>query len=240
MARTAVLIGGSGYVGGGIGRTLTARGYTVVSVGRAEFDVLARPVAELTELLGGVDLVVNAAGALWQVTDQEMVAANIVLVQRLLSAIDAMARPAPLIQLGSAYEYGVAQAGGSRGVDEPTPPRPESAYGRTKLAATECLTRWPGRGVVLRCSTVVGAERRAPVCSGRWRIGSPIWLPTRPHRPCWNCRRCEARSTCSTCVISARRCSRPIACWPPSTRPGSTSSISPPAARSGSSAPCTG
>ncbi|MEV6557641.1 NAD-dependent epimerase/dehydratase family protein [Nocardia sp. NPDC051756] len=157
MARTAVLIGGSGYVGGGIGRALTARGFTVVSVGRAEFDVLARPVAELTELLGGADLVVNAAGALWQVTDQEMVAANIVLVQRLLNAIDAMARPAPLVQLGSAYEYGVAQADGSRGVDEPTPPRPESAYGRTKLAATECLIRWHGRGVVLRCSTVVGA-----------------------------------------------------------------------------------
>ncbi|PXX59756.1 nucleoside-diphosphate-sugar epimerase [Nocardia tenerifensis] len=157
MTRTAVLIGGSGYVGGGIGRALTARGFAVVSVGRARFDLLARPVAELTELLACADLVVNAAGALWRASDREMADSNVVLVRRLVEAIDAMARPVPLIHIGSAYEYGVAQAGGARGVDEPTPPRPVSAYGRTKLAATECLSRWGGSAVVLRCSTVIGA-----------------------------------------------------------------------------------
>ncbi|MFI9505120.1 NAD-dependent epimerase/dehydratase family protein [Nocardia sp. NPDC052566] len=157
LSRTAVLIGGSGYLGGGIGRTLAAQGFAVVPVGRAEFDILARPVAKLTELLAGADLVVNAAGAWWQVGDQEMVAANVVLVQRLVDAIDALVRQVPLVHIGSAYEYGVAQVDGSHSVDESTPPQPESAYGRAKLAATECLTRWGGRGVVLRCSTVVGA-----------------------------------------------------------------------------------
>ncbi|WP_167462353.1 NAD-dependent epimerase/dehydratase family protein [Nocardia brasiliensis] len=157
MTRTAVVIGGSGYLGRGIGEFLAAHGWRVVPVGRAEFDVAAAPIAALTELLSGAELVVNAAGALWQVSDAQMVTANTVLMQRLLDAVTALPRPAMVVQLGSVYEYGSGHGGT---VDESTPPRPETAYGRTKLAATEALRRWPGDGVVLRCSTVIGA--RAP------------------------------------------------------------------------------
>lgn len=180
MARTAVLIGGTGYLGGGIGRILTAHGIAVISVGRAEFDVLTRPIAALTRLLAGADLVVNAAGALWQATDQQMEVANIVLVQRLLDAVDAMDRPVPIVQLGSVYEYGAAPHG--RSVDESASPRPQSAYGRSKLAATECLTRWHGPGVVLRCSTVVGARapRASLLGSVAHRLAEPVANPTGP------------------------------------------------------------
>ena len=68
-------------------------------------------------------------------------ATNVVLIQRLVDAIDAMARPcrwctsAPRTSTGSRKPTGVG-AWTSR----PDPPRPESAYGSTKLAATECLT----------------------------------------------------------------------------------------------------
>ncbi|AFU01005.1 NAD-dependent epimerase/dehydratase family protein [Nocardia brasiliensis] len=179
MTRTAVVLGGTGYLGQGIGELLAAHEFQVVPLGRTEFDVLAQPIAALTELLSGADVVVNAAGALWQVTDEQMAAANAVLVQRLLEAVRRQARPARVVQLGSVYEYGPGHAGPVR---ESTPEHPETVYGRTKLAATEAMRHWPGSGVVLRCSTVVGARapRAGLLGSVAHRLATPPADPAAP------------------------------------------------------------
>src|SRR6185369_5015628 len=130
-------------------------GHEVVGVGR-------RPAAhppgrlvctDLTEAdIGGLlaevrpDVVVNAAGAVWNPTSAQLVASNAVLVNRLLAALAASGRRPRLVQLGSSKEYGPGPVGVA--TPEDRLPRPASAYGRTKLHATRAVLEAARRGAV--------------------------------------------------------------------------------------------
>ncbi|WP_405017843.1 NAD(P)-dependent oxidoreductase [Kitasatospora sp. NBC_00070] len=170
-ARVAVL-GGSGFIGRVLGDRFAELGHEVLSIARTApavpapgrfvaFDLGSTPPAELTELLTRerVELVVNAAGGMWGLNDEQMHVANVVLVDRLIESIGAMARPARLIHLGTVHEYGMAPIGTSQPEDGPAAPVME--YGKLKLAATEAVTRAVLAdgldAVTLRLGNVVGA-----------------------------------------------------------------------------------
>ncbi|MFB7472183.1 NAD-dependent epimerase/dehydratase family protein [Kitasatospora sp. NPDC056184] len=170
-ARYAVL-GGTGFIGRLLGDRLLEQGIEVLSVARkapevpapgrfAAFDLSVADPAELAELLDRerIDTVVNAAGGMWGLTDEQMHEANVVLTERLIEAVAAMAAPARLVHLGSVHEYGMAPVGVSQ--HEQDTPAPVMEYGRLKLLATEAVVRATEGGrldaVVLRLGNVVGA-----------------------------------------------------------------------------------
>ncbi|GAA1069360.1 NAD(P)-dependent oxidoreductase [Kitasatospora arboriphila] len=169
--RVAVL-GGTGFIGRAVAERFEATGSEVLTLARkpsavpvagrfVPFDLTASPASELAALLDRehVDVVVNAAGGMWGLDDEQMHVANVVLVDRLVEAIGAMATPARLVHLGTVHEYGLVPVGTSQHEDDV--PAPVMAYGRLKLAATERVVDAVGRegldAVVLRLGNVTGA-----------------------------------------------------------------------------------
>ncbi|MEU5210215.1 NAD-dependent epimerase/dehydratase family protein [Streptomyces sp. NPDC020742] len=194
-APVALVLGGTGYLGRAICAGLRDEGHRVVALARrggpvpagcavVTADLSAATAPELLRLLtrSRPSLVVNATGALWEVTDSAMERANTEVVRRLVGALGAVPGPRPrLVHLGTVYEYG-APADGREAIDEDTPERPTTPYGRTKLAGTRLVTAAvaAGRvdGCVLRLSTVIG--RHAPrsslfgMLAARLREGSGV------------------------------------------------------------------
>ena len=134
-----------------------------------ELDLAAAGSDQLRRLLERVqpDVVVNAVGATG--SDPEMLAAlNVGVVELLLEALPGTLPGARLVTFGSAAEYGPTPAG--EPIDEMRPARPESAYGRTKLAGTRLVVeaRGDGRvdGVVLRVFNPLGAGMPASTLAG--------------------------------------------------------------------------
>jgi dTDP-6-deoxy-L-talose 4-dehydrogenase [NAD(P)+] len=84
---------------------------------------------------------------------------NVVLVDRLVSALSGLPWRCRLVHLGSVHEYGAVPPGTS--VDEQAPTCPGTAYGRTKLQGSQVVLAAARAarvdGVVLRASNVVGA-----------------------------------------------------------------------------------
>ncbi|RAJ38837.1 dTDP-6-deoxy-L-talose 4-dehydrogenase [NAD(P)+] [Kitasatospora sp. SolWspMP-SS2h] len=171
LPRVAVL-GGTGFVGRAILATLSERGHGLLTVARnrpeaelpgdfARFDLTEGAPEDLAKLLTAerVDVVVNAAGGMWGLTDEQMVGANVGMVSRLLEALGSMDRAPRLVHLGTVHEYGLCPIGVSLGEDHV--PAPSMVYGRLKLQATELITetvRDQGLdAVVLRLGNVVGA-----------------------------------------------------------------------------------
>ncbi|MET7641834.1 NAD(P)-dependent oxidoreductase [Streptomyces sp. NPDC005438] len=169
---TAVVLGAAGFVGRNICDMLSTRGWSVLAVARGgapdlppgchleRLDLLRSPTGDLSALLARERpaLVVNAAGALWDVTDQELTEGNVTLVRRLVEAMASLPRPARLVHIGSAYEYGGHPA--DVPLTEDLTERPTSGYARTKLAGTRVLTEAVAEGrldaVVLRIAMSVG------------------------------------------------------------------------------------
>lgn len=171
------VLGGSGFVGAPVCTALGEAGCEVVSVARRAnpavpsiaVDLLTLSPAELTGLLRTAlpdparpHAVVNVAGAVWGVTEAEMVRTNEVLVETLCAAMAGLPGRGRLIQLGTVYEYGVIPDGSS--ASEDTPALPVSPYGVSKLRATRSVLAAAERGaaeaLVLRVSNVIG--RAAP------------------------------------------------------------------------------
>ena len=100
-------------------------------------NVLTCPNGALTRMidLTSPDVVVNCTG-LTAGSSDELKAANVDVVARLIDAFDGR-RDVHLVQLGSAAEYGVQRA--RCPVSESVFAMPCSAYGRSKLEATERL-----------------------------------------------------------------------------------------------------
>jgi nucleoside-diphosphate-sugar epimerase len=103
------------------------------------FDVSRESPAALAGLLERVrpDAIVNCVGA----TSGDgalLTEANVLVVSKLLEAMAQAAPAARLVHLGSAAEYGVTEP--DKPVFETAPCRPVSAYGVTKLAATQLVT----------------------------------------------------------------------------------------------------
>lgn len=173
---SVVVLGASGFVGRAVCEAFAARGARVLGVSRhpvhdpsptppvrfERFCLTRAPVGELTALLRthSAHVVVNAAGAVWGVTAAQLRESNVELTHRLLAALSSMGRRhrPRLIHLGSAQEYGPGVPG--RSVGEDAPPGPVSAYGRSKLLATEAVLRSAEEGhvdgIVLRVANAFG------------------------------------------------------------------------------------
>ncbi|GAA3726146.1 NAD(P)-dependent oxidoreductase [Streptomyces tremellae] len=175
---SVIVLGASGFVGRAVCEAFAARGGRVLGISRSpvpeplpapsgtvryrRLSLTRSPVHEVAALLyaHAADVVVNAAGAVWGVSAEQLEEGNVTLTRRLLSALaglDSPQRPR-LIHLGSAQEYGPGTPG--LAVREDTPPRPVSAYGRAKLLATEAVLAAVREGrvdaTVLRVANVCG------------------------------------------------------------------------------------
>ena len=168
--RVAVL-GGTGFIGRALCEAFTGAGYQVLAVARNEpaeplagrfqrFDLSGGSAGELAALLRaeGVGTVVNAAGGMWGLTDEQMVDANVGLVGRVVQALRGLEQPVRLVHLGTVHEYGLSPIGTVQG--EGDEPRPQMVYGELKLAATRLVLDAVAEGgldaVVLRVGNVVG------------------------------------------------------------------------------------
>jgi dTDP-6-deoxy-L-talose 4-dehydrogenase [NAD(P)+] len=224
-AGRAVVVGGAGFVGTAVCQRFHDEGYDVLALCRRPderpvpwrhtvVDPLAVAPQELGELLRAQapTVVVNAAGAVWSCTPEQMRRLNLDLVRRLLSGLRRLPRPPRLVQLGSVHEYG-SQPTGTRLV-ESLPPKPVTPYGRTKLAGTRAVlaAAATGRvpGVVLRLTNVLGAGAPEVSLAGRVarelanaaRAGDPATLTLSP----LNAERdfVDARDAAEAALLAAR------------------------------------
>ncbi|MFJ2576304.1 NAD-dependent epimerase/dehydratase family protein [Kitasatospora aureofaciens] len=171
LPRIAVL-GGTGFIGRTILGALDERGHHLLTIARkapaeplpgefARLDLTLDPPADLAALLAEhrIDVVINAAGGMWGLTDEQMVGANVGMVSRLLDALRSMPVAPRLVHLGTVHEYGLCPIGVS--LTEDSEPKPSMVYGQLKLQATELIkdaVRTEGLdAVVLRLGNVVGA-----------------------------------------------------------------------------------
>jgi len=167
--RSVLVLGASGYVGRHVCRAFAAAGDRVCGVARGTpadvagvrwlpLDLVRASADQLVRCLTGADVVVNAAGAVWGVTDAQMQEANAELPARLVAAAARLPRRPRLVHLGSVHEYGPGSHGVA--VAETSAPAPVTAYGRTKLAGTEAVlagSRDDGLdALVLRITNVSG------------------------------------------------------------------------------------
>ncbi|MEV4636630.1 NAD-dependent epimerase/dehydratase [Actinoplanes sp. NPDC049548] len=168
-----VVLGGSGFIGRHICAAFAAQGRDVLVVSRRapggagspyrhrSLDIGAVSAGELARILDGeaADIVVNATGGVWEVSETEMAHSNTTATEHLVAALAATRTRPRLVQLGSVLEYGPVPPG--RLVGEHTPARPDSPYGRTKLAATTTVLEAVAAGrldaVVLRLANAAGA-----------------------------------------------------------------------------------
>ncbi|SDW70979.1 Nucleoside-diphosphate-sugar epimerase [Amycolatopsis xylanica] len=179
MKRTVVL-GGTGFVGRHVCARLSELGHPVLAVSRtprpgaairsAALDLTASGPGPLAELLRAerAEVVVNAAGGVWNSDEDQMRKSNADLTGSLVEALAGLPWRPRLVHLGSAHEYGAVPHGSI--VDESWPPEPLTAYGRTKLAATEQVLAAVRAGrldaIVLRVSNVLGPGAPAASLTG--------------------------------------------------------------------------
>jgi nucleoside-diphosphate-sugar epimerase len=180
--RRVLVFGASGFIGAAVANALDGDPH-VDSLIRAgvrvrdaapgswiRHDLVSGSTQELTELLRSVrpDAVVDCVGRL-SGTDDELVAANTLVIARLIEAVAAAVPEARLVTLGSAAEYGVVPVGTPVPEDHPT--NPVSAYGITKQAATQLVRRAAETGkadaVALRVFNPIGARSPAESLLGR-------------------------------------------------------------------------
>jgi nucleoside-diphosphate-sugar epimerase len=163
---SVVVLGATGCLGSRVCAAFGSRGARVTRVSRTAapgvvgLDLSTAAAESIADMLLAVrpDAVVNAAGAVWQVDQQQMRAGNAEAVTRLVDAMARLPCRPRLVHLGSAHEYGPAL--GRSPITEELPENPVSAYGRTKLVGTRAVLRAARRGdvdgTVLRVSNVTG------------------------------------------------------------------------------------
>lgn len=169
--RTVAVLGATGFLGRAFRARFEQLGWRVLAVSRTAgpadsaasaraLDLTRTGAGELAALLAEEQVtdVVNAAGGMWGLTEEQMLAANVTLVRTLIAAIAAVPGRPRLIQMGSVHEYGLVPIGTS--IDEADEPRPVTAYGRLKLDATGEILAAEDRGeidaLVLRYGNVTG------------------------------------------------------------------------------------
>ncbi|MFI9154911.1 NAD-dependent epimerase/dehydratase family protein [Streptomyces sp. NPDC053367] len=158
---SAVVVGGTGFLGRHVCAALARRGHTVLATGRkpnvkgfprAEFrvlDMLTAQPGELTAIARSAQVVVNAAGDSWEGSEEAMTASHGPLVERLVEATAAMDGTPRLIQLGSVHEYGPVPPGTV--ITEDRPEAPVSVFARTKLASARTVLDATRAGLVDGC-----------------------------------------------------------------------------------------
>lgn len=174
--RCAVVLGGTGWVGRHIGADFAGRGYRLVVLARnpsavpgagkgVSVDLTSATPCAVADILmaESTSVVVNATDGAnatdgWDLTETQLTRSNVDLVTTLLRAIRLMPERPRLVHMGTIHEYGPVAAGTV--IDEATPPRPTSAYARTKLAGSTAVLDAAQAGlvdaVVLRAVNVCG------------------------------------------------------------------------------------
>jgi nucleoside-diphosphate-sugar epimerase len=179
--RVVAILGGTGWLGRHLCPAFARHGYRVVVVARRPrahvadhpflpLDLVTAPVDAMAAALRaeGVDVVVNATDSAnatdgWDRTEAEHFRFNAATVERLLVAVASLPRRVRLVHLGTIHEYGPVSAGTL--IDEGVPPRPVSAYARSKLAGSTAVLRAARAGsvdaVVLRLVSLCGPHPSA-------------------------------------------------------------------------------
>jgi nucleoside-diphosphate-sugar epimerase len=160
-----LVLGASGFLGRHIADAARAEGIEVVTHERRVLDLAVGGIDLLRSHIVGVrpDAVVNATGATHG-TDEELIAGNATVVERLLAALSGGRMR--LVQLGSSAEIGPSTPGVPIG--EEAEARPVTVYGRTKLAATQAVCAATGvDAIVLRVFNPVGAGMDVTTLPGR-------------------------------------------------------------------------
>ncbi|UWE10066.1 NAD-dependent epimerase/dehydratase family protein [Actinacidiphila bryophytorum] len=144
-------------------------------------DLLAGGQPRLAEFMAAhrPDVVVNAAGTVWQADDRRMVELNDMFVRRLVRVLRTVPGTPRLVQLGSVHEYGKVPAGA--GITEEWVPDPAGVYGRTKLRGSRWVLDGAACGLdaaVLRIANACGPGMPPRACSA----GSPPTCGGRPRR----------------------------------------------------------
>jgi dTDP-6-deoxy-L-talose 4-dehydrogenase [NAD(P)+] len=165
------VLGGTGFAGRHIASAFVAAGWhTTVAARRpsvrplpgtsyASVD-LSHDVAAVAAAIGRTepDVVVNASGAYWGMTGDQLRASLIHTTRRLVGALPLLGCRPRLIHLGSVMEY--APAGRRALLDERTPVNATTPYGAAKLHATEAVSRAASDGtldaMVLRVTNSIG------------------------------------------------------------------------------------
>jgi nucleoside-diphosphate-sugar epimerase len=174
----ALVFGANGFIGGHVTKAVLGAEIEVVGAGlgaplagleRTWLDIdLLGPGESLDAALAAVrpDVLVNCTGATIGSGD-ELHRLNVAATRALLDAIDRSRVPARFVHIGSAAEYGRGVVGGL--TPESAGPRPLSAYGIAKLAATQAVGAWAAAGheaVVLRVFNVLGPGMPAGTLPG--------------------------------------------------------------------------
>jgi nucleoside-diphosphate-sugar epimerase len=166
-----VVLGGNGFLGRRICERFVAADVPVISVSRRPatipdtrsiaIDLASSEHARIVGMLTAMRpaAIINAAGAVWAVTEDDLHHSNVTLVERLVEAVAALPWRPRLVQLGSVHEYGAVAEG--QLIREDIEPRPLSPYGRTKLQGTRVVLKAIEAGdidaTVLRLANVSGA-----------------------------------------------------------------------------------
>lgn len=168
----AVILGGYGLIGAACLRSLADAGFQVTGIGRSASsapgndlraswvirDLPRITVAEWRDLLQGVEVVVNAAGALQDGGRDDLQAIHVTMIDRLTKAAEGL--PLRLIQISAA------------GVSPDTPTR----FFQTK-AAGDALIRQTANWVILRPTLVLAAEAYGGTALLRASAALPSILP---------------------------------------------------------------
>jgi NDP-hexose 4-ketoreductase len=187
-ASRVLVLGAGGFLGRHVSLRLSELGIDHVRVGHRDTGELDGTIDLVSSTQHDVDqviaraaptAVINCAGATRGST-AELIQGNVVAVHALLMSLAWSAPTARIVQLGSSAEYGGAPS--NTRMAESFPANPSSAYGLTKLAATELVIRSRRQGtdgVVLRIFNVSG-----PGSPGSTMLGRLIdELSAAPHEP---------------------------------------------------------
>ncbi|BFU42712.1 NAD-dependent epimerase/dehydratase family protein [Krasilnikovia sp. MM14-A1004] len=167
--RTVFILGATGFLGTHLGDAFAAAGWRVLrgsttasGPGSVRLDLTADDGALAAALADGTpDVVVNASGRVWRMTDQQMLQANAAVLDHVIAALRETRPGARLVQLGSIHEYGPGTPGTATREDQP--PVPVTPYGRSKLGGSLRVLEAAGHGldgVVLRLANVCGPGTR--------------------------------------------------------------------------------
>ncbi len=168
--KRVVVLGGSGFLGRHICEAFAHRDWEVLSLSRRRpgpagvrsltLRTTAGTRSALAEVLGAErpQAVVNAAGAVWRATEEEMTTSNVALVGELLEAVRTVGAGPRLVHLGSVHEHALpAPAAAAR----PEPAPAATPYARTKGLATEAVLAATATGavdgVIIRVANALGA-----------------------------------------------------------------------------------